>query len=370
MFPGDLKVDDLRTNPMLQLRHSRQIVRSTAHANNQHYRQQYTDQANKDRQDPGPNFQPGQEVWARIHERVGKNPKLQPQWERAVIIGHGPNANSFKVRKIDRARKQFTTVNVNDLKPRLEDSSEQEDEVLEPRATRFAPTPLPLSDSDDEEGSSEQEDESDSEDEPVPRPQVDPKVRGRPSRDRRARQAQQRTPQLAEESGRPSRVRKRPQRFLDAIVALLDERPHLHEHLADEESARLVRYILDQIEYLNRKGKQGWLVSMGQHIPPPPPPVPQAPAPFVLGPHTPRPAPRPDRSPDVRLQRVMRQLEFKAPGPRWTSKSPARRGLEPGGRGTSADTEPRIMRSTRKAKEIADAWSLRREERRRAKRGE
>jgi hypothetical protein len=96
---------------------TREVIHTTAHHNNQHYREQYTDQANKDRMAPGPVYQPGHAVWCQIHERIGNNPKQQPMWEEGEIISNGSNPNSYKVRKIARARKGQMTINIQDLQP-------------------------------------------------------------------------------------------------------------------------------------------------------------------------------------------------------------------------------------------------------------
>jgi hypothetical protein len=66
MFPEDREVEDERADPMLKLLHASKVVRSMAHANNQHYQEQYTNQANQDRPNPGPTYQPDQAVWCRI----------------------------------------------------------------------------------------------------------------------------------------------------------------------------------------------------------------------------------------------------------------------------------------------------------------
>jgi hypothetical protein len=106
MFPEDREVENERVDPMLMLCHACKVVCSTAPANNQQHREQYTDQANQNWPNPGPTYQPDQTVWCRIHEQTGKTPKLQPQWKVGVIIGPGNNSNSYKVRKVGHMCKQ------------------------------------------------------------------------------------------------------------------------------------------------------------------------------------------------------------------------------------------------------------------------
>jgi hypothetical protein len=56
MFPEDREVEDERADPMLTLHHTHKVVCSTVHANNQHYREQYTDQVNQDWPTPRPAY--------------------------------------------------------------------------------------------------------------------------------------------------------------------------------------------------------------------------------------------------------------------------------------------------------------------------
>jgi hypothetical protein len=69
-------------------------------------------------------------------------------WEEGEIISHGSNSNSYKVRKIGRARKGLTTFDIHDLKPRMPTPEDLEHPLLQ--ATRFAPTPEPMSKDEDE----------------------------------------------------------------------------------------------------------------------------------------------------------------------------------------------------------------------------
>jgi hypothetical protein len=60
MFPGEGDVED------------RQVVRDTTHANNQHFREQYTPQANKDRPEPGlPTYQTKRSVALYTNAQTG-----------------------------------------------------------------------------------------------------------------------------------------------------------------------------------------------------------------------------------------------------------------------------------------------------------
>jgi hypothetical protein len=56
MFPEDREVEDERADPMLTLHHAREVVHSMVHTNNQHYQEQYTNQANQDRLNPRPAY--------------------------------------------------------------------------------------------------------------------------------------------------------------------------------------------------------------------------------------------------------------------------------------------------------------------------
>ena len=117
--------DDVKGDPLQHLRTTQRVVRSQAHHNNQHYREQYLDQQVK-----GPRkvytFSEGDLVWIRIHAPGVPNKKLAPQWEEGRIV-EVLHDNVYRVSRPRRRRHKQTTANVRDLKPRVveEDAPEE-----------------------------------------------------------------------------------------------------------------------------------------------------------------------------------------------------------------------------------------------------
>jgi hypothetical protein len=119
------------------------VVQSTAHANNQHYQEQYTDQANQDRPNPRPTYPPEPGCMVPHPRADGEEPEIATS-----MIGHGSNPNSYKVRKVRRACKQQTMVNIDNLKPWVAPDPTRRQDDPPPRATRFTVTPEYMSDMD------------------------------------------------------------------------------------------------------------------------------------------------------------------------------------------------------------------------------
>jgi hypothetical protein len=118
-------------------------VRQTVHQNNQH--DQQLRGAARDKKEEGKSayhdFTANQEVWLRINEPGGLNPKLGPKWEQGQIVRRR-DATSFIVRRLDRKGKKHITVNANYMKPRVRaetaPADADPDEVLDGLAEAWA----------------------------------------------------------------------------------------------------------------------------------------------------------------------------------------------------------------------------------------
>ena len=105
---------------LLHLRQAQTLARQAAHNSNQHAREQYTAQYNKHNHTALPTYQPGDHVWLRFNDVNEPNRKLSVKWEPAVIENATDNPAVFKVLRLNRKRKPRITINVQQMKPRLE----------------------------------------------------------------------------------------------------------------------------------------------------------------------------------------------------------------------------------------------------------
>ena len=104
---------------LAQLRRAQALARKVAHHNDQHSKQQARETRERTRQHHFPDYQPGDKVWIRIHAKNVPNPKLAHSWTPAIVLEQ-KSAVTFKVQFLERARKKKSTVNVANMKPRLD----------------------------------------------------------------------------------------------------------------------------------------------------------------------------------------------------------------------------------------------------------
>jgi hypothetical protein len=144
-------------NPLADFRRTQEVVRKTAHHNNQNYTENYKNAFDKLHNRQLPNFKGGQPVWVRLNEKKGPNMKFSDKWEPAEIIEQATDV-TYKVHRISRKRRKFITLNCRDIKPRTlpKDLSTQPDEVDQP--------PIQEEEEEDEENADESEPEDDNED--------------------------------------------------------------------------------------------------------------------------------------------------------------------------------------------------------------
>ena len=105
---------------LLQLRRSQALARQAAHNSNQHARQEYTQQYNKHNNTAYPSYAPGDNIWLRYHDVNEPNRKLSAKWEPAVIEEATDNPAVFRVVRLNRKRKPRISINVQQMKPRLD----------------------------------------------------------------------------------------------------------------------------------------------------------------------------------------------------------------------------------------------------------
>jgi predicted aspartyl protease len=121
---------------LLRLRKAQITARRIAHHNSQAQRQ---NMATDDAEIEMPEFKAGDKVYIRINQKNWPNPKLGPKWERGVVVDRLSLA-TYRVIPTDRKRKRQRTVNIQQLKPRVdrdeeeEDNTEQEEEDEEDNA--------------------------------------------------------------------------------------------------------------------------------------------------------------------------------------------------------------------------------------------
>jgi transposase InsO family protein len=107
---------------LARIREAQNTARRIIVHNNQHARDQQQRQSAKSNPDAvWPSFDPGQKVWLRVDQKNQPNPKLAPNWERATIVERSTLA-TYRVRQDDRKRKRVKTVNVQKLKPRVDEA--------------------------------------------------------------------------------------------------------------------------------------------------------------------------------------------------------------------------------------------------------
>ena len=103
--------------------HRRQAAaRMLAGTNNTAERQRYA----REPADDGPAFLKQQKVWIRTTLMPGKNQKLRPRWEKAIIIEE-THPSVFKVRRF-KGNKRTKTLNVERIRPRTDDLAPSEDD--------------------------------------------------------------------------------------------------------------------------------------------------------------------------------------------------------------------------------------------------
>ena len=101
--------------------HRRQAAaRMLAGTNNTAERQRYA----REPADDGPAFLKQQKVWIRTTLMPGKNQKLRPRWEKAIIIEE-THPSVFKVRRF-KGNKRTKTLNAERIRPRTDDLAPSE----------------------------------------------------------------------------------------------------------------------------------------------------------------------------------------------------------------------------------------------------
>jgi ketosteroid isomerase-like protein len=70
-----------------------------------------------------PGTSAGERVWVKVTDKNQRsaNPKLAPTWERGTIVKRGVTGTSYRVDRPGRKRKKVVTVNVQQLKPYMEE---------------------------------------------------------------------------------------------------------------------------------------------------------------------------------------------------------------------------------------------------------
>ncbi|MCH7891730.1 MAG: hypothetical protein IH921_09535 [Gemmatimonadetes bacterium] len=109
-------------------RHRRALMttRKIVHHNNQHFREEFTQQGS---QDIPRAFRPGQAVWLKKMVQDPRNRKLQPKWEKGEIVEQ-VSEMMYKVRRLEGGRKRTRKANILQIKPREADppSDAEEDD--------------------------------------------------------------------------------------------------------------------------------------------------------------------------------------------------------------------------------------------------
>jgi hypothetical protein len=104
------------SNPLLKHRETQKLVRAGAKNSNQHYREQYSRQYNKDNKVKLAAYHKGQNVWVQLHANNEANKKLADKWEEGEILEQCTE-ETYKVLRRQRKRRRAATINVYHLKP-------------------------------------------------------------------------------------------------------------------------------------------------------------------------------------------------------------------------------------------------------------
>ncbi len=118
---------ELASDPTVLLRTTQDKMRKLAHHNNQEYRDAYS--RNYERANPKaaiPQFFTGDLVWVVINGKSGKNQKLSPSWEPAVVLAPS-STHTVRVRRLNRKRKPLVTLNLSQVKKNLTQEEFPED---------------------------------------------------------------------------------------------------------------------------------------------------------------------------------------------------------------------------------------------------
>ncbi len=232
---------ELMQDPTTVLRAAQEKTRSTAFRNNmldrdiqaRAYQQQNPRACLRE-------FAKDDLVWARIQQTQGRNKKLQPLWEPAVIL-EPPSTHTAKVRRLKRKNRPVVTLNLSQLKLRLEPRDEKvsEEELQELEAEDIdGETQSDGEEASDTESEAEEDTEGCEDTRPEPPRQTDQRRGpGRPRGSKtRAPQVPEVGPSNPDYQGPRTRAAARAEPV--AVWSIIDELDHLERNYALEEAYR------------------------------------------------------------------------------------------------------------------------------------
>lgn len=121
--------DPVEKDALARLRNDREEIRDTAR-DMLYAQQDLMLQANERARTARPRWRPtnGETVWVMRHDINVPNPSLEQMWEKGIVL-HPVTPNTYKVNRINRKRHKVRTLNIQQLRPCVNDIPQADDNL-------------------------------------------------------------------------------------------------------------------------------------------------------------------------------------------------------------------------------------------------